>query len=98
VKQLAIRARQRCADEIVHDRQGESGSLSGTGLGETDQIPSGESERYGLLLDGRWVRIPRIAHGVQHLGGEIQLRKRDTGRRHDADGLSRAVFTHAFAI
>ena len=51
----------------------ESGGLSGTGLGLTCHIPSGQGQRQHPGLDGRTMRKAGIAKSGQYLVGKIEF-------------------------
>ena len=70
---LPVLGGERSADQIVNDGKGEPGGLSGSGLGETDQIPARQSEWNRLLLDRRGMGVPCVANRVEHFGGEVQV-------------------------
>ena len=51
--------------QTLQDRQQESGSLAGTGLGGSQQIAAGQDQRDGLGLDGGSFRVPHFVDGTQ---------------------------------
>src|SRR6266436_1168670 len=54
---------ERSADQIVNYGKSEARGLSGSGLGETDQIPACQGKRNRLLLDRRGMGVARITDG-----------------------------------
>ena len=62
---LAIAA--RAVQQLEH-RQHEGGRLAGAGLGAGHEVPAGEDQRDGLLLDGGGHRVALIGDGAKQLG------------------------------
>src|SRR5204862_697789 len=68
VSRLAVRRREWRADQILNDGQRKTGSLTGSRLGEADQVPAGKRERNRLLLNRRRMRVAGVADRMEQFG------------------------------
>ena len=57
----------------MQDRQGEGGGLSGSGLGDADDIASFENERNGLGLDGGRGDVVFFGKSARNRFGEAEI-------------------------
>ena len=88
MSRLAVRRRERRADQILNDGQRKTGSLTGSRLGEADQVPAGKRERNRLLLNRRRMRVAGVADRMEQFGREVEIRKGDTRLGHLFNHLS----------
>ena len=61
--------------KLRQHRQDESGGLAGAGLGDAENVASGERQRNGLRLDGRRGGVARGFDGAQHFFAEAEFGK-----------------------
>ncbi len=69
------------ARQHLDHRQGEAGGLSGTGLGDADQVAPFQHDRDALRLDRRGRGVAGVDHRLENLGGKAQAVKAAWGRR-----------------
>ena len=60
------------AEEMVEDRQSESGGLAGSGLGDTDQVAPRHQSGNRLRLDRRRLGITHLSHSVNERRGKAE--------------------------
>src|ERR1700682_3588558 len=77
VSGLAFLVGDRSADQIVNYGKSEASGLSRSRLRQTNQISPRKRQGNRLLLDRGRVRIPGVAHGLEHFGREVELGKRE---------------------
>ena len=64
------------AQQLGDEREGESGGLTGTGLGDADDVGSLQDNRDGRRLNGCRHRVPLVGHGLQDGGIKAESIKR----------------------
>jgi hypothetical protein len=58
--------------ELHQNRPNESRGFSSAGLGDANDIVSGENGWDGRDLDRGWLGVPGVVNGLQDLGGKIK--------------------------
>jgi hypothetical protein len=62
----------RSARQVVQHWQSECGSLTRSGLGDTEQVAAGEQVRDGTGLDGRWFDEALLFESAQQRLGQTE--------------------------
>ena len=68
-------ARIEPAEQVLQHRQGEGGGLTGSGLGDTQQIAAGEKLGDATCLDGCWFDVTLSVESTQQRLGQTEGRK-----------------------
>ena len=59
--------------QALQNGKHEGGGLAGPGRRTTDQVTTGENDRYGLRLDRRRVRVAHVSHRLGQRRNQIEL-------------------------
>ena len=77
MKRLTVDTDKWRSDQVVNDGQCETGSLAGSSLSKTNQVPAGEREWDRLLLYRRGMGVTCVVDRVQDLWSQLELREGD---------------------